>query len=573
MERVGNGYYETEVSRVEPGALYCYRLNDSVERPDPASRFQPQGIHGPSQVTRPEFGWTDSLWRGRAWDDYVIYEAHVGTFTTAGTFVAMIDQLDSLARLGVTALELMPVAQFPGDRNWGYDGVHPYAPQNSYGGPEGLKVLVDACHARSLAVVLDVVYNHLGPEGNYLQEFGPYFTDRVRTPWGPAVNFDGPHSDAVRDFFIGNAVYWINEFHIDGLRLDATHAIFDRSARPLLSELANAVHARGQQLGRRVVVIAENNANDPRIVRASERGGYGLDSQLLDDFQRSLHALVTGERAGYYGDFGGVADFAKATGAGFVLTGQYSQYRHRRWGANASDLPANRFVAYAQSHDTVGNRPNGDRLGRLVGFEELKLAAAATILSPSIPFLFMGEEYDEPAGFHYFISHIDPALAASVCEGRAREFAAFHWPSAPSDPQSPETFQRSRLTRFAAHHGHHGVLWSFYQELLRLRKQLPAIREPSRAQATINVAEDQKIIVATRQAEGRQVCTCFHFGDQGTTIDLPPPIAGRWTLLLDSADERWQGPNRRANATNHPAARLALSPNSCVLLSAEDPDT
>ena len=271
---------------VGPGTQYFYRLNDVVDRPDPASRFQPHGVHAASAVTSRDFAWTDHAWHGRPWDEWVIYETHVGTFTCAGTFVGMIEQLDDLVRLGVTAVALMPVAQFPGDRNWGYDGVHPFAPQHSYGGPEGLKTLVDACHARSLAVVLDVVYNHLGPEGNYLAEFGPYFTDRYRTSWGPAINFDGPHSDAVREFFLANARYWIDEFHIDGLRLDATHAIFDRQCGPFLRELADEVHALAERLGRHVFLIAENNANDPRIIENRRDFGFGLDAVLLDDFQR-----------------------------------------------------------------------------------------------------------------------------------------------------------------------------------------------------------------------------------------------------------------------------------------------
>ncbi len=420
MAPLGEGYLGATVHGLAPGARYFYRLNGAVDRPDPASRFQPEGVHGPSAVTDGEFAWTDHNWRGRAWEDFVIYESHVGTFSAAGTFEAMIEHLDELASLGVTAIQLLPVAQFPGARNWGYDGVHPYAPQNTYGGPRGLKSLVDACHARSLAVVLDVVYNHLGPEGNYLAEFGPYFTWRHRTGWGPAINFDGPASDAVRDFFIGNAVYWLSEFHIDALRLDATHAIYDESARPLLGELADAVRECGRRLNRRVFTIAEHHSNDPRVVRSSQAGGYGLDALLLDDFQHSLQALLTGERAAYCSDFGRLSDFSKAYKSGFVLTGQHSHYRGCRWGTSSADVSADRFVAFAANHDTVGNRPGGDRLGRLLDFDELKLIAAATILSPTIPLLFMGEEYDEPAPFYYFTSHIDPQLAAAVRGSRAR---------------------------------------------------------------------------------------------------------------------------------------------------------
>lgn len=567
LESVEGGYYEANVSSVEPGTRYLYRLDDTVERPDPASRFQPQGVHAPSQVTRRTFAWTDADWRGLAWNDYVIYETHVGTFTAAGTFTAMIDVLDQLVDLGVTALQLMPVAQFPGGRNWGYDGVHLFAPQNTYGGPEGLKRLVDACHARSLAVVMDVVYNHLGPEGNYLAEFGPYFSDRQRTGWGEAVNVDGQYSDPVRDFLVANAVYWIDEFHVDALRLDATHAIFDQSARPFLRELAAAVHACGQRLQRRVFVIAENHSNDPRIVESREVGGYGLNAQLLDDFHHSLHALLTGERSGHYADFSRPADFSKAYGAGFVLTGEHSKYRHRRWGADASHLPADRFVAYAQCHDTVANRPRSQRLGQLIGFEELKLAAAATILSPSIPFLFMGEEYDDPAPFYYFTSHLDPALADSVRAGRVRDFTAFGWPFIPPDPQSVETFERSRLSRALAGVGNHAVLLNFYRKLLELRRQLPAIRQASRQLAHTTLLEEQNVLIAGRRIADNEIRVCFHFGAKPATIESGLIGPGPWTVVLNSANAQWQGPCDATCEQWSPNGPLQLHPKSCILLS------
>jgi maltooligosyltrehalose trehalohydrolase len=566
MQPGGAGYYEASVPDLQPGTRYFYRLNDAVNRPDPASRFQPAGVHGPSALTLRDFSWTDSSWRGRAWEEYVLYEAHVGTFTLAGTFQAMIAHLNELVRLGVTALELMPVAQFPGERNWGYDGVHPFAPQNTYGGPAGLKALVDACHARSLAVVLDVVYNHLGPEGNYLQEFGPYFTDRHRTPWGMAINYDGPSSDPVREFVIGNAVYWLSEFHIDALRLDATHAIFDESARPLLAEVADAVRACGERLNRRVFTIAEHHSNDPRVVNPAAAGGYGLDAQLLDDFQHSLHALATGERVGSYGDFGRLGDFAKAYGAGFVLSGRYSKYRGCRWGADSAHLRADRFVGFAQNHDTVGNRPRGERLGRLVGFEELKLAAAATILSPAIPLLFMGEEYDETAPFLYFTSHIDLGLAAAVRAGREKNFTDFDWRGAPSDPQSPETFARSRLTRSLAQSGHHAVLWRFYQELLRLRRELPAIRQAARELGGMLVLEDEGAIVARRHAEATQICVCLNFGQQPLDLATHVPSGTKWHIVLDSSDSRWHGPRSTGPTAWSPTAPLVVNPKSCIVL-------
>lgn len=571
MRPVGGGYYHACVADLAPGARYFYRLNDAVDRPDPASRFQPEGLHGPSAVTDSQFAWTDQNWRGRAWQDFVIYESHVGTFSPAGTFGAMIEHLDELVSLGVTAVQLMPVAQFPGGRNWGYDGVHLYAPQNTYGGPWGLKSLVDACHARSLAVVLDVVYNHLGPEGNYLAEFGPYFTDRHRTGWGPAINFDGPGSDAVRDFFVGNAVYWLEEFHIDALRLDATHAIYDESARPLLSELADAVRECGRALNRRVVTIAEHHSNDPRIVRSSQMGGYGLDALLLDDFQHSLQALLTGEQSAYYGDFGRLSDFSKAYQRGFVLTGQHSKYRGCRWGADSADIPADRFVAFAGNHDTVGNRPRAERLGRLVDFEGLKLAAAATILSPAIPFLFMGEEYDDPAPFYFFTSHLDPKLAAAVHAGRDREFLEHGWPTQGVDPQSPETFAASRLNRSLATSGRHAVLWRFYQELLRLRRETPAIRQPAREQGRVTVMEDERVLIAERHADGETVFIGWNFGDVALDISPHLPSEVAWQILLDSSASQWCDADDPARSTLPRPAPFVLMPKSCLLLAGQLP--
>jgi maltooligosyltrehalose trehalohydrolase len=337
----------------------------------------------------------------------------VGAYTKKGTFESIIPHLDELKKLGITAIELMPVAQFPGTRNWGYDGVYPYAVQNSYGGPEGFKRLVNACHGRGLALVLDVVYNHLGPEGNYLWDFGPYFTDRYKALWGFSINFDGPHSDDVRHYFIQNALYWVTEFHVDALRVDAVHAILDFSAEPFLEELASAVHDEAKRLNRRVYLIAESALNDTRVIRSREFGGYGLDAQWNDDFHHALHTVLTGERMGYYRDFGRLQDLAKALLEGFVYSGEYSPYRRRRHGNSSRDIPAHRFVVFSQNHDQVGNRMRGERLSELVCFERTKLAAGVMTLSPFIPLLFMGEEYGETAPFQYFVSHSDPDLRRS----------------------------------------------------------------------------------------------------------------------------------------------------------------
>ena len=414
LRRDERGYHEVVAESVDPGTRYFYRLDGESERPDPASRFQPEGVHGPSQVVDSRFSWGDAGWFGLPLRDYIIYELHVGTFTGEGTFAAVVTHLEQLKELGITVLELMPVAQFPGSRNWGYDGTYPFAVQNSYGGPDGLKHLVSACHQRGLAVVLDVVYNHLGPEGNYLGDFAPYFTDRYRTPWGPAVNFDGAHSDEVRRFFIENALSWVTEFHVDGLRIDAVHAILDFSAKPFLQELAEAVHAQAERLNRRIYLIPESDLNDTRLIRAPEVGGFGLDAQWNDDFHHALHTLLTGERTGYYEDFGEIRHLVKGFREGFVYSGEYSPYRRRRHGNSSRSLPAHRFVVFAQNHDQVGNRLRGDRLSHLVSLEALKLAAGVILLSPFIPLLFMGEEYGEIAPFEYFVSHSDPGLIEAV---------------------------------------------------------------------------------------------------------------------------------------------------------------
>ncbi|MGB9079836.1 MAG: malto-oligosyltrehalose trehalohydrolase, partial [Desulfuromonadaceae bacterium] len=405
-----DGEYFQGLLPAAPGDRYWYWLDGSLRRPDPASRSQPEGVHGPSQVIDPAFAWSDSRWQGIALEEYIFYELHVGSFTPHGTFDGVISRLDYLVDLGITSVELMPVAQFPGERNWGYDGTFPFAPQNSYGGPDGLKRLVDACHARGLAVTLDVVYNHLGPEGNYLHGFGPYFTDRYRTPWGDAVNFDGPGSDPVRGYFISNALHWITEYHIDALRLDAIHGIFDFSALHILRELAESVHRQGAALGRRVYVIAESDLNDVRVINPPESGGHGLDAQWNDDFHHALRALLTGDRTGYYADFGLFSDVVKSFEEGFVLSGGYSSFRRRRHGSSSAGIAPDRLVVFSQNHDQVGNRMRGERPGEHLSTQQLKLAAATVLLSPYLPLLFMGEEYAESAPFPYFVSHGDADL-------------------------------------------------------------------------------------------------------------------------------------------------------------------
>jgi maltooligosyltrehalose trehalohydrolase len=571
MESGERGYHHATVGDIEPGSLYMYRLDEGRERPDPASRFQPQGVHGPSQVVGPHLEWEDAGWTGLELQEYTIYELHVGAFTPEGTFNAVIPHLDELKDLGITAIELMPVAQFPDARNWGYDGVYPFAVQDSYGGPEGLKRLVNACHKLGLAVVLDVVYNHLGPAGNYLTEFGPYFTDSYNTPWGAALNFDGPHSDEVRRFFIENALYWVTEFHIDALRLDAVHAIIDRSALPFLEELAEAVHQQAERLKRRVHVIAESNLNDARLIRSRELGGYGLDAQWNEDFHHSLHTLLTGERTGYYQDFGEFGQLVKAFREGFVYSGQYSPYRRHRQGSSSRDVPAHKLVVFAQNHDQVGNRMLGERLSQLVPFEGLKLTAGVVLLSPFIPLLFMGEEYGETAPFQYFVSHSDPALIEAVRRGRREEFKAFAWQGEPPDPQDEGTFLRAKLNRGLRGKGHHGVLFEFYKELFRLRKTIEALASLSKEQMEVLGYEEDQVLFLRRWSGNSEVFAVFSFADAEATMVVSIPD-GRWRKLLDSADERWQGKGTSIPDMLHSEqeAALTLGPMSLALFVRED---
>ncbi len=541
MEKDGRGYWHAEVSGVPPDARYFFRLDNERSRPDPASRFQPDGVHGPSQVVDlRSFSWGDQAWTGRPVDEYVLYELHVGTFTNEGTFDAIIPHLDYLKDLGITAVELMPVAQFPGERNWGYDGVYPYAVQNFYGGPEGLHRLVNSCHRKGLAIVLDVVYNHLGPEGNYLWDYGPYFTDRYRTPWGDAINFDGPSSDEVRSYFIGSALAWVGDYHIDALRIDAIHGIFDFSTRHFLWELGEAVHQQADKLGRRVLIIPESDLNDVRVIEPVETGGYGLDAQWNDDFHHALHALLTGERQGYYGDFGKVEHLEKAFREGFVYSGQYSEFRKRNHGSSSKERPARQFVVFSQNHDQVGNRVQGERLSSLVPLEKLTLAAGAVLLSPFVPLLFMGEEYAETAPFPYFVSHSDRDLVEAVRKGRAVELLDSGREGEVPDPQAGDTFQSAKIDLALRHREHHRTVLGFYETLLRLRRELAPLRNLSKTDLDVRSFEAEKVLFIRRWQGEHQMFGVFNFSDEPHTVRLPLP-KGLWEKVLDSSERHWGG--------------------------------
>jgi len=564
------GYHQAIVEGVEPSCLYFYRLDSKKERPDPASRFQPRGVHGPSQVVDPHFPWEDQTWSGLPLEEYIVYELHVGAFTEEGTFDAIVPYLDELNDLGITAVELMPIGQFPGNRNWGYDGAYPFAVQDSYGGPEGLKRLVNTCHQKGLAVVLDVVYNHLGPEGNYIADFGSYFTDRYKTPWGAGLNFDGPYSDEVRRFFIENAIYWLTEFHIDALRLDALHAILDISSYPFLEELSVAFHKQMEQLKRKAYLIGESAANNARLIRLRELGGYGLDAQWNDDFHHSLHVLLTSEQNGYYQDYGQLQDLVKAFQEGFVYSGQYSHYRQRRHGVSSRDIPAHQFVVFGQNHDQVGNRADSERLSKLVSFEALKLAAGAILLSPFVPLVFMGEEYGETAPFPYFVSHSEPVLVEAVRRGRREEFATFQWQSELYDPQDETTFLAAKINHKLREEGQHQTLLGLYKELIRLRKETPALACLSKDRMEVLGCEKERIIFIRRWDENNKAIVVFNFSHRQTSVVLPFP-SGLWHRRLDSAEERWQGKGSIApeQLSSKGEATVTLSPWAFVLFSEE----
>jgi maltooligosyltrehalose trehalohydrolase len=565
LQKDETGYWKTTVKDFLPGPFYLFRLDDEIERPDPASHFQPRGVHGPSQVIdHTAFQWQDGNWRGIDLAQMVIYELHVGAFTPEGTFAAILPRLGELKDLGVNAIELMPVAQFPGERNWGYDGVYPFAVQNSYGVPADLKTLVNACHQTGLAVILDVVYNHLGPEGNYFSDFGPYFTGKYKTPWGKALNFDEAHSDPVRNYFIENALHWLANYHIDALRLDAVHAIFDMSARPFLRELAENVEAFSARAGRRFYLIAESNTNDIKVINPRLLGGYGIEAQWCDDFHHALHTLLTGENQGYYGDFGKITHLAKALREGFVFSGQYSSYRGRRHGSSSKDRPAKQFVVCAQNHDQIGNRRLGERLSQLLSFERLKLAAGAVLLSPYVPLLFMGEEYGEDAPFLYFVSHSDAELIEAVRKGRKEEFKAFHWQDEPPDPQSVETFLRSKLQWEKRKGERHLLLLNFYKTLIKLRRDIPALSYLDKD--SLEVTELGKIILTQRckMEDHSHVFCLFNFNHTDTTLPAGAP-EGRWKKILDSSETIWGGSGTWLPEQITPDEKLTLRANGCAV--------
>ncbi|MFO0906529.1 MAG: malto-oligosyltrehalose trehalohydrolase [Pirellulales bacterium] len=563
MERHPQGWFTCTTPLVADGQPYRYRIDGWLERPDPASYWQPEGVHGPSAFWRPDaFRWTDLAWRGVPLDQLVLYELHVGTFTPEGTFDAVIPRLDSLRELGVTALELMPVGQFPGTRGWGYDGVYWGAVQASYGGPSGLQRLVDACHARGLAVLLDAVYNHLGPEGNYLGDFGPCFQASSETPWGEAINYDGRGRDGMRSLALESARRWIRDFHLDGLRLDAVHAIRDRSPVHLLAELRQAAEDESRNANREIHLIAESDQNDSRLVAPCETGGLGLSAQWNDDFHHCVHALVTGERDGYYADFQDPpAQLAKALERVFVYDGVYSEVRQAWHGRPVSARHGARFVAYIQSHDQVGNRPLGERLAVLTTPGQLRLAASLLLCSPYMPLIFMGEEYGERRPFPYFADLSDPELRDAVRRGRREEFSAFDWHDRTPDPFAIETAESACLAWSWPEGGTAAGLRRLYRDLLALRRKLPGFRDDERRSVRLtHVGEGKPLLQMTRGGD-RPVHCVFNLSDRAARIpDECLVLKARPQLY--SEDAYYRG---TADACDSDARRW-LRPFECLVL-------
>jgi maltooligosyltrehalose trehalohydrolase len=532
MESEPRGWWAATVDEANAGSLYGFLLDDEKNPlPDPRSARQPDGVHGLSEVVdHAAFAWTDQGWRPPTLGSSVLYELHVGTFTPEGTLDAAIGRFDYLCELGITHVNLMPLASAEGRRGWGYDGVALYAPLEAYGGPDAVKRFVDAAHQRGLSALIDVVYNHFGPSGNYTGKFGPYITDHHKTPWGGAVNFEDAGSAEVREFFIENALMWLRDYHFDGLRIDAVHAFIDRSAIHFLEQLEEEARTLGDQTGKDYAVIAESDLNDPRLMTAREAGGYGLDAQWSDDFHHALWVVLTGETTGYYQDFGSMADLATAIREAFVYQGQYSPYRKRNHGRPIGTLPADRFLGYIQNHDQVGNRAQGERLSHVVDMGRAKIAAAMVLLGPFVPMLFAGEEFAASTPFQYFTDFQDAELGRLVSEGRRREFLAFGWtPEEIPDPQAPETFLRSKLRWEEMGQGNHAEMLEWYRRLIALRREESALTQTELRRVQVSFDEAQKWLRMKRDA----IELVFNAG----ASEVKLPIAPGCEIVLASAPE------------------------------------
>ena len=560
MQRQDNGYWALSLS-VSPGDRYKFRLDGTDALPDPASFWQPDGVHGPSAVASRNFSWTDKDWKGIPLSNMIIYELHVGTFTSSHDLEGVIMRLDYLADLGINAIELMPLAQFPGDRNWGYDGVYPFAIQHSYGGITGFQRLVDAAHARNIAVIVDVVYNHFGPEGSYIGRFGPYFTGKYQTPWGDALNFDDAWSDGVRNYFLQNARMWLEDYHVDALRLDAVHAIRDFSALHILQQLKVLTEDIERRCGCRKQLIAESDLNDPRYINPPAKGGYGLDGQWVDEFHHALRTLMTGETNAWYEDFGSIAQLEKAFRNTYVYDGVWSPHRKRTFGSSADGNSYDQFVVFAQNHDQVGNRAIGDRLTGNLDLEQLKLAAATVLLSPYVPLLFMGEEYGEENPFPFFGSFGDSQLADAIRKGRATEFKGFTDGFDLPDPMAPATFE-SAILSWNFEEGQGLVLHSLYRHLINLRQTRPALQGRTRDSMIVHPSTGDTLPFE-RKILSDHLYIWLHFGDQPVSLCN---ITGQYlNKVFDSADSAWGGPGEGPESFIAVGQPMKIMPHSAVV--------
>jgi maltooligosyltrehalose trehalohydrolase len=543
------GWWTLEVPNADCGDDYAFLIDDDpTAYPDPRSMQQPNGVHGMSRLyDHSKFEWHDQLWRGSPKVGAVIYEVHIGTFSEEGTFDGAIKHLDYLADLGITHVELMPIAEFAGDRGWGYDGVALFATHEPYGGPDGLKRFVDACHAKGLSVILDVVYNHFGPVGNYANKFGPYVTDKHKTPWGDAVNLDEGGSDEVRRFFCDNALMWLRDYHCDGLRFDAVHAFIDHSAVHFMEQLSVEVERLGATVGREFYLIAESDLNDPRVVRPREAHGYGMDSQWSDDFHHSLFTILYTREPGrgYYDDFGSMADLHKALKHAYVYDGKYSTYRKRKHGRPVEVLSAHHFVHFDQNHDQVGNRAMGERLEHLCGLDAAKVAIGVVLTAPYVPMLFMGEEFATSSPFLYFADHEDEEMRKSVAEGRKRDFAQFFGDEVPN-PEDLETFDKSKLNWDEISEGKHAEMLAWTKALIKLRRCTVALNDGDMHHLMVSTDDKRKTLVMQRD-EARIL---VNFGEQPYSFDL---LDGE-SLSLVSRD----GVDVKDNAIELPGMTLAV---------------
>ena len=562
LKRTELGYWTISIENVEAGALYTFQLDGEKILPDPASRWQPKGVHGPSAVIEPIFPWTDESWSGVPLGEMVIYELHVGTFSPEGTFQGIIQRLDYLKELGINTIEVMPISQFPGNRNWGYDGVYPFAVHHDYGGPIGLMELVNEAHSKGIAVMLDVVYNHQGPEGNYLGEYGPYFTDKYKTGWGKAINFDDAFCDGVRNFYWQNALMWLDKFHIDGLRLDAVHAIWDFSAKHFIEVLSEKTRVLEAVSRRKKVLIAEFDLNNPRYINPPSKGGYGLDGQWVDEFHHAVHALVTGEINGYYEDFGTIDHLIHSFKNSYVYTGQFSKHRKKHFGVLPEANPYSQFVAFIQNHDQVGNRMLGDRISTQISFEGQKLIAATLLLSPHVPLLFMGEEYGERNPFQYFVSHTDENLVTMVREGRKKEFSYFAWQGEVPDPQDERTFNQCKLS-WSGNDGEHTILFSFYKFLIALRKERIALRGFERNHVNVFRIPERDIIGIERTYQSDYLLIFFNFEKNVARFSYAD-LAGL-KMFFDSSAAHWKPDRSDTSAFERTNDSLVMGPESVVI--------